>query len=428
MILALAASAALALSPPTPAEAVLEATLTPAPGREVPGFGGVLAYADPWLFVGWGDVELWWEEPDRPVHVFLRVDERWVLHSVLEVDSEGRDVALATDGDRLAVGLVSSDRPGQVLTFERVEGTWMRTDDLRLAEERASRAQSRRPEAFGAALALAGDRLFVGVPRRYDPSCSPRPGSVLEYGRWGAGWELANELDDRSFWVGSYFGGALAVGRDVLLAVAPGVSPGFTSGSPASCSAFDLAQPVPSGHPLLFERMGHDREPVRVGSHVPPYARSVAVEGQTIVVANPLFRYDRESPDRRPRGSVHVFTPRPDLGGAVGWAETGRVDNPSELPSRFGEPVALSSRFLVAGWRHDLGEDVGNSHLGELVLHVFARNGDETFTPRATIARNPRERARVPFGQPLATQGSRVVVGAPGEHPEDGQVLVYRID
>lgn len=409
-------------------EPVLEATLTPAPGREVPGFGGVLAYVDPWLVVGWNDPWSFGGRPSRPLHVFLRAGNAWHLDAVIETETAGcREMALATDGARIAISLPGgcTGKRARALVFARGGAAdWFLEAELFDPCDSGAHVSD-----FGSAVALAGERLFVGAPY-----CTPElsGGNVLAYelasGRWQLRHLLSSEWQHQ--WQFMLFGSTLALDGS-LLAVG---SPFMPHTGAASCTVFEFDGDEPrKGRELT--RFAPER------SHL--YARSFAVSGEAVAVSDCALG-ERGSPC----GVVHVYETgdarpahRPGegpssldeplgIGERVLVYESGdrpeyqRIDNPAGVPSSFSDPLALGERFLVAGWL-----DMNGASTWTLSRHdvlVFERDDLGEFVQVARLRPDPSETAA--FGHALATRGSRIVIGAPGEAPEDGRVLVYRVD
>ena len=149
-------------------------------------------------------------------------------------DNFGRSLVLA--GDLLVVGdSIAPSRGGRALVYRRNAGPWTLSTTLAppaLATE----------DAFGQALAMAGNALFVGTPNRAGG------GSVFLFERAGATWSAGRELAAKGV-AHAQLGATLAVSNDVLLAGAPqssgatgaayvfrrGLGPGDSCTDAASC-------------------------------------------------------------------------------------------------------------------------------------------------------------------------------------------------
>lgn len=381
-------------------EPVLEATLTPDPGREVPGFGGALAYADPWLVVGWDDPGGTFDVllPARPVHVFRRDGSVWKLDAVIETESAGcYEVAVATDGARIAIGLPEElDRKAsRVLVLARQGETWQLEAEFGGA---ACWGDEDSEGLFASSVALRSERLFVGAP-----SCPAKEpgGNVFTYGLEDGAWKPQAFLPGRS--TSHHFGEALALGDEVLIVADPAQWDGLWG----SCTAFDLRGTASADGRLLSRSLLPCERPSGFdGEHRDGYASAVAAHGSTAAVSQP---FTREYP--LPSGDVHIYGLE-----AAARPQYQRVSNPGPGPSVFGAPVALGSRFLVATWRSPFVDRV----------YAFEREATGTFVPTGELEA-PRDDVAA-FGHALATQGPRIVVGAPSEARRSGRVLVYRID
>src|SRR5258708_34522564 len=120
------------------------------------------------------------------VFVFFRTAAGWVQQAAI-ADPAGADPAsvfgsaLAISGDLLAVGAGAEDAPvSSVYVYARAGGVW--SPQSHLQPGRASEL------GFGAALALAGDTLVVGVPGSSESDYGSTPGAAFIYVRAGAGW------------------------------------------------------------------------------------------------------------------------------------------------------------------------------------------------------------------------------------------------
>ncbi len=155
-------------------------------------------------------------------HVFERNAQGFPLVARLEppVASERFGASLALSGDRALVGDPGSTvndvrRAGTAFVFERSPaGTWQREAVL-------SSALPSEDDSFGAALALALDRAWVGAPGRRNWLAS-RAGRVRAFERTGAGWTAAGVVRPLAARRFDQFGASLAADGATLAIGAPG--------------------------------------------------------------------------------------------------------------------------------------------------------------------------------------------------------------
>ncbi|WP_295390043.1 glucan biosynthesis protein [uncultured Thiodictyon sp.] len=160
------------------------------------------------------------------VYVFRRYGETWSSEAVLRAaDRAAWDhfgAALALDGDRLAIGAPGDDYPGaweqgSVYLFQRSANGW------------AQSAKFTEPggwQDYGAAVALSGDRLLVGVPRAHDNAARTAGGAVCAYTRHPDAWSLDECLRRVDGKQGDAFGAAVSLNGLTAVIGAPGASGG----------------------------------------------------------------------------------------------------------------------------------------------------------------------------------------------------------
>lgn len=146
----------------------------------------------------------------------------------------GRTVALA--GDFAAIGAPFEDPPledaGAAYVFERSAGAWSLVSKL-LSVSPESGA------AFGAARAIADQRVFVGAPRYDDAKEHSGLGAVEVFRDLGGAWGLEAEPRPADYALGDYFGFALAArGARLVVGAHGNAEHGFESGA---AYVFELA-------------------------------------------------------------------------------------------------------------------------------------------------------------------------------------------
>lgn len=128
---------------------------------------------------------------------------------------------------------------------------------------------------------------------------------------------------------------------------------------------------------------------------------SVAIDGDTVIVGAPQMQGEG-----RP-GAAYVFTRSCGL-----WTEEQKLADPDPMPDAlFGYAVSLSGdSALVGAARHDTGsEDAG-------AAYVFTRSA-QVWTEEAALSA-PEPLPMQFFGSSVDLQGSRAILGAPGDGPK----------
>jgi hypothetical protein len=155
------------------------------------------------------------------VLVYRRQGEDWTREALLRApDREPWDhfgEALAIDGDTLAVGAPGDDYPGaweqgSVYLFRRDDGDWTQTAKL---------TEPGGWKDYGAAVALAGPRLLVGVPRAHGQGWRTAAGAVCAYARGADGWSRQQCLWPTDRQNGDQFGAAVSLAGRAALIGAP---------------------------------------------------------------------------------------------------------------------------------------------------------------------------------------------------------------
>jgi len=193
-------------------------TLTLEEGADA-GFGATLAVTDGHLFVGAPGGE----EVEGAVHHYVREQGVWTASGKLTLEVSGENAAagsaLALAGDELFVGIPRFGN-GAVAVFERTEeNSWVPRTAL-LPFEGSTNLEGRRAffgPRFGAAIAVDGETVWIAAPGS---------SAVYAFTRGEAGWEGARRvLPDPDAPRG--FGDAVAVSGDVGVIGAGGASRGL---------------------------------------------------------------------------------------------------------------------------------------------------------------------------------------------------------
>ncbi len=185
-------------------------------GGEDDLFGYALAVDGPQLIVGIPGAPTNNAAGAGMVEVYSPTPGGWTLaQRLLPVQNfidEKFGIALAQSGDDLAVGswdagFGNGEVPGSVHMYRRVGGLWQNPQRLVPLEVDTG-------DAFGSAVALAGDWFAVSAPQ-YDDESGVR-GAVFLYRRAGASWTLAQRIEGSDVSRPGGFGCAIAMAVDRL--------------------------------------------------------------------------------------------------------------------------------------------------------------------------------------------------------------------
>ena len=233
------------------------------------------------------------------VYVFRETGDVWTQEARLTAPAGAADdrfgFSLALSGDTLAVGADGSDvaagDAGAVYVYVYDGGGW--TLQATLAS-----ASAARDDRFGTAVALQGDQLAVGVPRR-DVSGQPNAGVVEVWQRSAGVWSLDDVLADPA-----------PVGFDNL-----GTSVALDDGRVLAGEPHDDAAGAQAGTALLFGRVAGRWSLVSElgGSLVDAsdqFGHGVALDGELTVVGAPGAR---ES-GTLALGLITCFSSTPEVG------------------------------------------------------------------------------------------------------------------
>ncbi|MDT8341796.1 MAG: hypothetical protein RQ751_09815, partial [Longimicrobiales bacterium] len=365
----------------------LTATLTtPAPATaQEPNFGRAVVLQGNELFVG---QPVNWYGPGAVYAYGAGTDGIWEERALLtasdssRMDDFGR--ALAVDGNTLVVGAPRKrDGAGVAYAFQRPspEAPWRESAVLTPpAGEDASE--------FAVALALADDELLVGAP------AVAGAGVVYRYRRSGGGWALEGAIRPPVDAGVAGFGGALARDGDRLLV-----------GAAASDSA--------RGRVYAVERRadGGWEEP-----HAVELAAGVVAPGTRIGAALALAG-ERALVGAPGASRVHIL--ERDEAGA--WRPTGMLrPEGDERGSRFGSALALT---VGEAWVGAPGVQGGNGR-----VFRFAADGPGAWQPLSPVEPDDTTGTSWPlgFGYALDADGERAVVGMPTRDFGEGRALALR--
>ena len=203
------------------------ATLEPDDAAAGQRFGSAVAVDGARILIGASGDVIAGEDPGA-AYLFERTADGWTQVATLTPSSAGGGSAfgdaVALDGDLALVGarfadLGGSDR-GAAYLFARTGAGWAEVAEL-TAPEPSDR------DAYGQAVALAGEVALVGAPRVDDPQRDA--GAVWAYAADGGAWSMAERLSPAEAENYDEFGSALAADASVAVVGTPSDIP---AGSP----------------------------------------------------------------------------------------------------------------------------------------------------------------------------------------------------
>jgi MYXO-CTERM domain-containing protein len=303
-------------------------TVLPAGSSPDPSFGEAVAISGDVIAVG---------APRQPaqgaidagaVYIFKRVDKTWMaVQTIRAVDAakvgDQFGAALALQGDTLAIGMPApgmagtDTKSGQVYIFQRGAAD-MWTLQTSLAMGASVAAVDDR---FGSALAISGDRLAVGAPNADVPLSNT--GAVHMFHRTHGSWMYERKLSLReAAKENDRIGSVVAMdGARVVAAVVP------TASAPGAAYVFALE----SDDIALLEPTG--------GAVNEGFGSSLAIAGDTVLVGAPSG--DGIGPRA---GVVYVFMSR-----SGAWLSSRITVQNGRMNDRFGAAVVLSERSALLG-------------------------------------------------------------------------------
>ncbi len=299
--------------------------------------------------------------------------------------------AVAVYGDTAVVGAYGSGgSKGAAYIYSRNQGgagSWGLADSL---SDPAAAAN----DFYGYAVSVNGDTVVVGA---YGTSGSK--GAAYVYSRTptsgsgdGSGvWALAASLSDPLATAGDFFGRALAVYGDLVLAGAPD-----SSSNQGATYLFGRNQ----GGASLWGLAASLSLPTGAGS----FGYAVALDGGTVVAGAYSSAGDQ--------GRAYLF----DIGAAA-FAEAAGLSL-STQGDNFGSTVAVDGDTVVVG--------VDGSGLGPGKVYIYNRNqGGAGHWGLATSLSDPAGSTSDNFARAVDVNGDTLVVGSPGGSADPSKAYVY---
>ncbi len=282
-------------------------------------------------------------------------------------------------GDTIVAGAHSDDDggiyAGTAYIFERKIDVWNQRAKLTAGD-------AARDHQFGGSVTIEEDIAVAGM--KYDNDAGPDAGSVYVFSKQNSEWEIQAKLlaDDAA--EDDFFGAAVALDDDLIVAGAPTVDMSSESGS-AYVFAWNGAAWTQQAKLVASDATAGDG-----------FGSSVAISGNTIVVG--AFTNDNAGMDA---GSVYVF-----IWNGLEWIEEAElipIDAVSE--DGFGYSVSISGDTIVATSPYD--DDAGPMSGS---AYVFTRNGT-TWSQQAKLTADDASEGDN-FGESVSIYDDTVIIGA----------------
>lgn len=315
-------------------------------------------------------LSIWWL-----VAVFLTVGS----HAAAQEPNFGRALAM-TDTELFIGQPVNWYGPGVVYTY--------RLDDSDEWRERSrlTASDSARKDDFGRSLAVDGNTLVIGAPRKRDGS---GVAYVFERTADDADWRQAEIIEPPGAGDHAEYASSLALSGDDLWIGAPAVDS--------------------TGVVYHIRRADDDwslHRVIRPGSaaNVADFGRTISHQGEWLLVGAPAAD----------SGMGKVFFSKRQAPGD--WGEPGGI----ELPvSDDDDEAAIGSSVLLDGDRAYVGAP------GAASVFILARNADSDTWRLAGELQPPDTERGTGFGASIAVVGDEIWVGAPGVNDSNGRVYRF---
>jgi hypothetical protein len=315
-------------------------------------------------------------------------------------DRFGHDVALSSDGTRLAVGAILNDGTGSNAGHVRVFN-WSGSAWIQLGGDIDGEAAN---DNFGVSVALSSDGTRLAVGGYANDGTGTDAGHVRVFNWSGSAWiQLGGDIDGEA--AGDYFGSPVTLSSDgTRLAVGAYANDG--TGTDA-------------GHARVFEyhqgsstwiQLGGDIDGEAAGDH---FGVSVALSSDGTRLAVGAHLNDGTGSNA---GHVRVF----DWSGSA-WTQVGADIDGEAADDNFGVSVALSSdgtRLAVGGYLNDgTGSNAGHVRVFDLVGSTWTQVGGDIDGEAAGDFFG--------FSVALSSDGTRLAVSASATGSNAGHVRVF---
>ena len=375
------------------------------------------------------------------VHVFDRSGTTWTRTAQVPatlIDGDLFGYCAAFDGTTLVVGApahratgVGQNSTGSVHVFTLAGGVWTETQII---------SGGGAFGAFGGAVAMSGDRLLVGVPKRRQAMVYSRTASTYTLeatlDRTDAvfpnevGWSIALE-DDMAILNGTVpvdGGSSYRVGSVAVWKCTAGI---WTQGQKFSVPGQPLGPVAMQGNYLLLGMPVDTRQPAayhydgnlwQPGAVVMPadsdaekgdnVGSAIAMSGDTLAIAAPGDKGPQQSSQASGRVDIYRKT-----GNA--WSLEARILRPdSTVPVSFGHAIALDGETLLVGAPMSSS---AYDYYSERA-YVYHRAGG-VWSLQGTLSQLPKVTVRS-FGSAVALRGDLAFVGTDGLRMKKGDPII----
>ncbi|MBI4881069.1 MAG: hypothetical protein HY812_15640 [Planctomycetes bacterium] len=391
-------------------------------------------------------------------YVFVRSGTTWSQQACLqasntEPDEFGKSVSIS--GDTLVVGAPYEDsaatgvngneadnstyESGAAYVFVRTGATWSQQAYLKASNTGAN-------DHFGMSASVSGDTVVIGaygedsaatgVNGNQADSSAPYAGAAYVFTRSGATWSQQAYLKASNTEAGDFFGGAVSVSGDTVVAGANEDS----AATGVNGNQADNNAPI-SGAAYVFVRTGStwSQQAYLKASNTEAndwFGYSVSVSGDTVVVGAPCEgssatgvngnQADNSAPWA---GAAYVFT----RSGAT-WSQQAYLKaSNTGAKDHFGMSASVSGDTVVVGAPGEdssatgvNGNQADNSADNAGAAHVFMRTAS-TWSQQAYLKASNTDFGDE-FGNSVSVSGDTVVVGAEYEDSAATGVNGYQAD
>ena len=357
------------------------------PGQD-DAFGSAVALSGTTLLVGAYLDDVSTRVNQGSAYVYTRNVNAWPFQAKLQPgDGEANKqfgYAVGIDGDTVVVGARDDSlnpnnfaNQGSAYVYTRSGTVWSQQQKL-LAPDGAAQ------DFFGQAVAIDGDTVIAGAASD-DLGAASDAGSAYVYFHVGAAWPLQQKLTGSDGETGDSFGSAVAVDGNTAVITATNDDIGAAAGQ---------------GSAYVFTRNGtvwSFQQKLTMGKTGDGFGNSAAVLGDTIMIGADSLSFTN--------GAVYVFTRTNNV-----WSfKQTLTPNDSKANQFFGEEVAIDGTTAVisAG-----GETInGKTFQGAAYTFTFANN---TWSQSQKLIA-PDGETSDQFGSGVAINGNVIVVGAEGD-------------
>lgn len=362
--------------------------LTAADGEAGDMFGTAVALEGDRAMVGAPDDNAEGGLMEGSVYAFVRNAEGWSHSQTLRMTGPRNDArfgsAIDLEGNTLLIGAPLDDGPGGIgsreggaFVFAESGGSWSLQSRL---DPTANGVVG-----FGRSVVLDGDQAIVGAPGWYRATTNAA-GRVYVFHRDEASWSVGTSLAPADSFVGDDFGFPLALGGQTLLAGrgTAGSYAFYTKNGVESVHVFTESSGTWQPEALLRPTDGGDE------SH---HGTAVALDGDRCVIGLP---YDDSGVNDYRHGSAYIL--KRETGA---WTLESRLTHPiPNMTAEFGLAVGLEDDLVVIG-----------SENGAFAYRRSESGWDleEALTPSGR-AKDDK------FGGAVAISQGRIAVGAPFIH------------